>query len=178
MSETYEDVAAANAIRTKQIREWAAKQVDPTLVLTEIPDEPVLTAPQEEPTPAPEADVEPAEAVPPADRSEIEVPETYEEEVARLTVADEDGTVDGDDEEEKDESEQSVSDESSDEEIDEQPEERDPTDAEEGAADQDGPEAPAHNANKGEWVAYRIETHGFTEDEANEYTKQQLIDLG
>lgn len=38
-------------------------------------------------------------------------------------------------------------------------------------------EAPSPTANKGEWVAYRMETHGLSEDEANAKSKKELIDL-
>lgn len=47
----------------------------------------------------------------------------------------------------------------------------------EGVEDDAEVEAPSQSSNKGEWVAHRIDTHGLSEAEANEMTKQELIDL-
>lgn len=38
-------------------------------------------------------------------------------------------------------------------------------------------EAPKESAKKDEWVAYRVQTHELSEEEAEEKTKQELIDL-
>lgn len=38
-------------------------------------------------------------------------------------------------------------------------------------------EAPKESARKDDWVAYRVQTHGLTEKDAEELTKQELIEL-
>lgn len=52
------------------------------------------------------------------------------------------------------------------------------SDGEDGdSAESEEVEAPAHSAKKAEWVEYRVKTHGLTEEEAEGYTKDELIAL-
>jgi hypothetical protein len=45
------------------------------------------------------------------------------------------------------------------------------------AEDSDAAEAPAQSDKKAEWVAYRVKTHGLTEEEADAKTKDELVNL-
>lgn len=162
----YQEVAEAAAKRKAQIREWAAKQVDPTLVVTETPD-PEVIHPQKEvanPSPADPVVVEEEQykqvdsEVPdpgPADviATEEEIHKQVDQDVEDPGPADE--VIEGEEDETDDV--QEVEPDSEEEEVDED-------------------DAPAKSANKGEWVAYRIKTHNLTEDQANEYTKDELVE--
>lgn len=141
MSDTFEDVQAAQLIRREQIRAWAQKNIDNDAAVTFLPDGPIEepVAQQLDPTPTPESEVEPGPAVEPADRSDIETEEGDETEVAEVESVE--------------------------------------PQAETPETDTIVIDEPSHSDNKGEWVAYRIKTHDLTEDQANEYTKKELIEL-
>lgn len=155
-NDTIDDVAEANRIRRDQIREWAKQQIDQDAAVTFLDDgayeeQIAVQQPDAQVEPAPEADHEPALAVPKAERPE-DTTVSYED------AHREDSSVD------EQEGEEEAADQAS-------------SEADEPQAEEEV-EEPNKSANKGEWVAYRMATHGLTEDEANEYTKEELIALG
>lgn len=146
--DAYAEVAEAAAKRRVQIREWAAKQVDPSLVVTETPD-PHVVFPQQE-----VSDPYPADPIVVAEDQHTQVdPEVADPGPADVVAVEEEVNAQVD------------------------PDVEDPTPADPVTVEEDESEAPSKSANKGEWVAYRIKTNGLTEDQANEYTKDELIAL-
>lgn len=145
-----QEVAEAAAKRKAQIREWAAKQVDPSLVVTETKDPEVIYPQEEQPDPGPADEI------------------AVEDEQNKLVPTDVPDPGPADEVVEEDED--------APQEVEGDQEEDSTADAKDDTED-DAEEAPAESANKGEWVAYRMKTHNLTEDEANEQTKAQLIAL-
>jgi hypothetical protein len=150
--DAFQEVAEAAAKRKAQIRAWAQKQIDPNVAVTEY--------------------IEPVDGY----ETLEEVVERQDRETKDPGPADPAYAVDS----------RKASDKAGDEGASEESAIGDTAEADEEdsapvAADapvaEDEVERPAQSDNKGEWVAYRIKTHGLTEDEANEKTKQELIDL-
>ena len=159
----YVEVAEAAAKRKAQIREWAAKQADPSLVVTETPD-PKVVFPQKE-----VADPKPADPVVVDEDQHKQVdPEVADPGPADVIAEDEEVHTQVD----PDVEDPGPADEAVVEEDEDAPQEVE-GDSEEGEGEV---EAPAKSANKGEWVAYRVKTHGLSAEELEEkYTKDELI---
>lgn len=155
MTDELREIAEIAAKRKAQVREWAAKQANPDHAVTFLPeyDNTVDVAEaQESPEPGPADPVF-------ADKEEARkgVPTIIENPgPADQAISDEEVKA------QEDKAEEKVAD----------PGEADPVFEEDADNDTDEPD---HNALKGDWVAYRIKTHGLTEDQANEKTKAQLI---
>jgi hypothetical protein len=150
--DAFQEVAEAAAARKAQIREWAKKQIDPTLAVTEYV----------EPVDGYETTEEVVERIDaetsdpgPADQAYVEDPRKVGNKAGDEGASEESAIGDTAEADEEDSA---------------------PVAADAPVAE-DEVERPAQSDNKGEWVAYRIKTHGLTEDQANEKTKQELIDL-
>lgn len=143
-----QEVAEAAARRKQKIREWAKARVDEDKAVTPI-DDPL----PRDPSP---------------------------EEVQKVNMQGADETLGGPANEEASEGEAPTYENVD--EITEKAEENYPgkEDSEEETAEEAEEKAedrPADNANKGEWVSYRMKTHNLSEADANEQTKAQLIAL-
>lgn len=168
------EVAEAAAKRKEQIREWAKARIDEDKAVTPI-DDPLPKDPSPEEVqkvnmqgadetlggPANEEATEKGAAPTYEDADDVtaKAEENYpgDEQGASVEAA-KSAALEGEPEGEGDSSGGGVSDEE---------------DGDSAAEE----EAPAKSAKKDEWIAYRVKTHGLTEEEAEAKTKEELIDL-